>query len=136
MSIQIKSLTMTVPTKELSLAAPLDTFNTVSTANEVYDLYTTPNSGGFTRSAIAKTIRLVNTHATNAVKVSLYYNKPNANGQNRRRLLAPADILLPAGTTYIDDSELTLDPGDKIQAKADTANVIQYIISGVELDVT
>ena len=76
MSIQIKSLTMTVPTKELSLAAPLDTFNTVPTANEVYDLYTAPNSGGFARSAIAKTIRLVNTHATNAVKVSLYYNKP------------------------------------------------------------
>ena len=98
--------------------------------------YTVPNSGGFAHSAIAKTIRLVNTHATNAVKVSLYYNKPNANGQNRRRLLAPADILLPAGTTYIDDSELTLDLGDKIQAKADTANVIQYIISGVERDVT
>ena len=136
MSIQIKSLTMTVPTKELSLAAPLDTFNTVPTANEVYDLL---------HGTQLRRLRALG-HCQNhpagkhpchqCREGVVVLQQAHANGQNRRRLLAPADILLPAGTTYIDDSELTLDPGDKIQAKADTANVIQYIISGVERDVT
>jgi hypothetical protein len=43
--------------------------------------------------------------------------------------------MLP-GFSLIDEGEITLEPGDKIQGKADTANVIQYLISGVERDAT
>jgi hypothetical protein len=135
MSLQIKSLTNTVPAKDVSLAAALDTFNIIPTANEVYDLYSAPYTSATKRGAIVKSIRLVNTRiGTSGVKVNLYFNRPNANGQNRRRLLTPPDVLLTDGFTYIDSTELTLEPGDKIQGKADVANVIQYVISGVERD--
>jgi len=46
------------------------------------------------------------------------------------------DLSLAPGLLYIDEGELTLEPGDRIQGKADVANVIQYVISGVERDVT
>src|SRR5262245_53739679 len=120
MSLEIKTLTIDPPSKDISLAAPIDTFNVIPTANEVYDLYAAPNDpvNNIRKSAIVKSIRMINTHASSAVKVSLYYNKP-ANGQYRRRLLAPAEISLPAGFSLLDDSEVTMDPGDKIQAKAD-----------------
>jgi len=135
MSVQIKSLTNDPPVKDTSLAAPNDPFNVIATANEVYSLYTAANEETNKKSTIVKGIRLANTHATAAVKVTLYFNRANAAGLNRRRLLSPPDVQLPAGFTYIDDGEITLEPGDKIQAKADTANVIQYVISGVERDV-
>ena len=80
-----------------------------------------------------KSIRLVNTHSA-TVKVNLYFNRPNATGQYRRRLIGPVDITLAPGLSFIDDSEVTLEPGDRLQAKADVGGVIQYVISGVERD--
>jgi hypothetical protein len=135
MSVQIKSLTNSAPVKDNSLAAPNDSFNIIPTQDEIYDLYTAANESSDKKAAIVKGVRLINSHATAAVKVTLYFDRPNTAGQNRRRLLSPPDVELPAGFTYIDDGEITLEPGDKIQAKADTANVIQYIISGVEREV-
>jgi hypothetical protein len=134
MSLQIRSLTNGTPAKDISLVAAIDSFNIIPTANEVYDLYTAAKDSINNKSTIVQSIRLANTHATNTVKVTLYFNRPNTSGQNRRRLLAPADISIPAGFTYIDEGEVTLEPGDKIQAKADTAKVVQYVISGVERD--
>ncbi len=139
MSVQIKSLTNGSPIKDTSQAAANDSFNLIPTGNEFYDLYTAPNTSTTRRCAIVKGIRLLNTHATAVAKVTLYFNRPTApppNGLNRRRLLAPADISLPAGFAYIDEGEIALEPGDKIQAKADVANVIHYVISGVERDVS
>ncbi|SRR6266540_2549996 len=138
MSVLIKALTNVAPVIDNSPAAPpTDLYNIIPTANAVYDLYTAPNTSTTKRGAIVKGIRLLNTATgTTKVKISLYFNRPTSVGQNRRRLLAPADIELPAGFAYIDEGEITLEPGDKIQAKADTANVIQYVISGVERDVT
>jgi hypothetical protein len=134
MSVEIKSLTNTTPTKDTSLGAPLDTFNLIPTANEVYDLYSAPKDAINTKAAIVKSIRLINTHATATVKVNLYFNRPNAIGQNRRRPLITTDTALLPGFSLIDEGEITLEPGDKIQGKADTANAIQYLISGVERD--
>jgi len=137
MSIQIKSLTLsTGPVKDTSLAATLDPFNVLPTANDVYTLYTAENGATLKKSAIVKGIRLVNSHATATVKVSLYFNRPNSAGQNRRRFIAPPDLTLTPGGTFVDDGEITLDPGDQIQAKADVANAIHYVLSGVERDVT
>jgi hypothetical protein len=137
MAIQVKSLTVDPPKLDTALAAQNDPFNVIPVANVVYDLYTATNnpSTQVFKSAIVKSIRLVNTH-TGEVKVTLYFNRPNANGQHRRRLLTPQDMSLPANYVYFDDDEITLEPGDKIQGKADVANVIQYLISGVERDVS
>jgi hypothetical protein len=137
MSLQIKSLTIGAPTIDNSLAAPNDNFNIIPTANTVYDLYTAANdaTNKVFKAAVVSTIRLLNTHATSTVKVTLYFMRPNASGQNRRRLLSPPDIALIPGFTYFDDGEITLEPGDRIQAKADVANAVQYLISGVERDV-
>ena len=62
------------------------------------------------------------------------HERPNASGQYRRRQITPVDMVLQPGFIYIDDDELTLEPGDRVQAKADTANAIQYVISGLEQD--
>ena len=81
-----------------------------------------------------KSIRLVNTHTTATVKVTLYLNRPNAAGQHQRRVISPVDLSMTPGFLYVDNDEITLEPGDKIQAKADVANVVHYVISGVERD--
>lgn len=135
MSLLIKPLTLGTPVNvNDEIAAPNDFFNLLENANIVYDLYIAPNTSPEVRSAIVKSIRLVNTHASTTIKVTLWFNKPNTNGQHRRRLLTPVDMALPPNVVYIDDSEITLEPGDKIQARTDTANVVQYLISGVERD--
>src|SRR6059036_269012 len=141
MSVQIKQLTNSATIEDLSGAALVDSFNVIpaAAASKVYDLYTAQNTSTAKKSAIVKGIRLTNIQTSPTappVKVTLYFNRPTSGGQYRRRLLAPTDIQLPSNFTFIDDSELTLEPGDKIQAKADTANVIQYVISGVERDVS
>ena len=79
-------------------------------------------------------IRLVNVSA-GTVKVNLYFMRPNASGQYRRRQISPVDLSLQPGLLYVDSDEITLEPGDRIQAKADTANAVHYLISGVERDV-
>src|SRR5262245_57105755 len=131
MSVQIKSLSNTAPTIDTSCPAQNDSFNIIPTANAVYNLYTAANN----KSAIVKSIRLVNTHATVTVKVTLYFNRPNSTGLHRRRVISPVDLSMTPGFLYVDNDEITLEPGDIIQAKADTANVIHYVISGVERDV-
>jgi hypothetical protein len=137
MSVQIKSLSNSAPTKDISLAAPLDTFNIIPTANEVYTLYSAPNDSinSNKKAAIVKSIRLVNILAQ-TVNISLYLNRPTASGQNRRRLLAPKNLPIPQSGAYIDDAEITLEPGDKIQAETPHAMAIHYVISGVERDAT
>ncbi|MBI1839302.1 MAG: hypothetical protein HYR88_00420 [Verrucomicrobia bacterium] len=135
MSLSIKELTNTSTSIDNSIAAVVDSFNVIPTANVVYDLYTAPNSSPTSvKAAIVKGIRLANIGAT-AAKVNLYFMRLNATGQNRRRQLSPVDLTLQPGYLYIDDSELSLEPGDRIQGKCDTANAIQFVISGAERDV-
>ena len=133
MSVQIKSLTNGVPQPDGTTPSPNDFFNILEMANTVYDLYTAPQTPT-RRDAIVKNIRLYNSH-TAAVKVNLYFTRINSMSMlPRRRQLTPLDLSLPAGFTYIDDQEITLEPGDKIQGKADFGKVIQFVISGVERD--
>ena len=87
-------------------------------------------------------IRLVNISAA-VVKVNVYFTRltapavgnANATPQPRRRQISPIDTAIAAGCVYIDDDEIVLEAGDRIQAKADTAKAIHYHISGVEVDV-
>src|SRR5712672_884432 len=141
MSVQIKVLSNVGPSLDQtnSVAGAEDLYNVIGPqAGIVYDLYTAPNTSPNFKAAIVKTIRLVNTH-TASVKVNLYHMKlgmaaPNGmvtNGptKQRRRHISPVDFSIPPGGMYIDDSEVTLEQGDRIQGKADTANVIEYVIS-------
>ncbi len=130
MSVQIKSLTNGAPTEDSSLQAVNDNFNIIPKANTVYTLYTAPAG----KAVIVKSIRMVNILAQ-TVEISLYLNKPDANGHGRRRLLAPTLTILQKGA-YIDDVEITMEPGDKIQAKADGNNGVHYVISGIEREVS
>jgi hypothetical protein len=70
------------------------------------------------------------------VNFSLYLNRPTMSGQNRRRLLAPKNLTIPQGGAYIDDAEITLEPGDSIQGETAQAMAVHYVISGVERDAT
>ena len=133
MSVQIKALTIGIPVMDdpgMAVTGADADFNLIPDANKVFTLYMASTG----KSAIVKGMRFVNTH-TAAVTMSIWFNRP-ISGKYRRRLLAPADLSLPAGFTYIDEGEITLEAGDKIQAKASVADVIQYVISGVERDVT
>jgi len=142
MSVLIRSLTSldptTQPKPESKCPACPDFFNIIPAAMPtcVYTLYSAPNDTATPnkKAAIVKSIRLINIHPTATVKVTLYFNRPNASGNYRRRLLTPADMALAPNFVYIDDSELTLEPGDQIQGKADTPGQIQFLISGVERD--
>jgi hypothetical protein len=138
MSTQIRCLTTgDAPQQDNALVAQNESFNIIPAANTVYDLYAAPNDtvNNNRKGAIVSSVRLINTHATVTAKVTLYFNRPTTTGQSRRRLLTPADMQLAPNFMYIDDTELTLEPGDKIQGKTDTAGVVQYFISGVERDV-
>src|SRR5437667_4039003 len=101
----------------------------------VKDLYTASNDPANRKTAIIKAMRMVNVSA-GAVKIKVYFMRPNATGQYRRRQISPVDMTLQAGFVFIDDDELTLEPGDRIQAKVDTANAIQFSISGLERDMS
>lgn len=127
MSVLIKSLTIGLPVIDTQQDAGADLFNLLNTANAIYDLYVAPSE------AIVKSIRIMNTHPTAIVKVTLFWNSPNPNGMNsRRRRLTPLDMQMQPNSVYVDDSEITLQAGNKIQAKTDTGGVVQYLISGIE----
>ncbi len=101
----------------------------------MYDLYVAPNDvpNKNVKATIVKAIRLANT-GSSSVTINLYFNRPNSMGQYRRRLLSPVNMSLPAGFLYIDNDEITLEPGDHLQAMASAGGVVQYTISGVERD--
>src|SRR5258708_35293755 len=123
MAIQVKELTNAAPTLDNSLPAQNDNFNVIPSANSVYDIYTVATA----KAAVVKAIRFVNV-ASGSVKINIYFMRPNSTGQSRRRQLSPVDLSLAAGFLYIDETEITLEAGDRIQAKADTANAIQYTV--------
>jgi hypothetical protein len=85
-------------------------------------LYTTPGS----TQTIIKSITLVNTDGS-AQTVNLYA-KP---GATSRRII-PKDMSLAAGAQFTLDCVLTLEAGDLIEGDAATANVVDFVISGVE----
>lgn len=132
MAIQVKALTNGTPTIDNSLVSPNDSFNVIpaATAAAIYDLYTVPVG----KTCVVKNIRLTNITAA-PVTTNLYFTRFTIGGLARRRQLTPVDMVIPAGILYIDDDEITLEAGDRIQAKASAPNGVQYMISGVERDI-
>lgn len=85
------------------------------------DLYTVPSA----KTAIIKAMRFVNTH-TVAVTIDVYYKK------SADRLIFPKSLSIAPGNLVTEDTEITLDAGDKIRAGASSTNKIDFLISGVE----
>jgi hypothetical protein len=136
MAVQVRSLTVGSPTIDNSLAAPNDNLNVVPTANTVYDLYIarSDSTNNIYKTAVISNIRLVNTSLASAVTINLYFMRLNSMGQNRRRLISPVNLSLAAGLMYVDDDEITLEPGDRIQCMVSLGGVVHYLINGVERD--
>ena len=86
-------------------------------------IYTVPGA----TSTVVKMITFVNTNSTSE-KVNLYI-KPN--GSTSRRVI-PEDMSLNAGYSLEYDAPLFLETGDIIEADAETASVVDFIILGVE----
>jgi len=85
-------------------------------------LYTVPGS----TQAIVRSIILVNTDSS-ARAVNIYVNN---SGTSRR--ISPKDMSLGVGERYAIREVLTLEAADLIEGDATAANVVDYVISGVE----
>lgn len=86
-------------------------------------LYTVPGA----TSTIVSSITLTNTDA--AARTVNIYVKPG--GTSRR--VVPKDLSIAAGYSVIDDTVRTLETGDLIEGDASAANVVDYVISGMEV---
>lgn len=85
-------------------------------------LYTTPGA----TQAVIRSITLVNTDSS-ARTVNLYVN-----GTGTSRRITPKDLSLAAGTMHEIDRVITLEAADIVEGDASVANVVDYVISGVE----
>ena len=92
-------------------------------ANSKRTIYTVPGS----TSKIIKLITLVNTNNVTE-KVNLYFK---ANGGTSRRII-PEDMQLKPGYSLIFDDGIFLETSDIIEADAETAAKVDFIVSGVE----
>lgn len=102
------------------------TFTTTQLANgqlaaTTGTLYTTPAS----TTTIVKSIILTNTDSSTRT-VNVYVSTGTT------RNITPKNLSLGAGETYIIDEVLTLGAGHLIRGDASVANVIDYVISGVQ----
>jgi len=86
-------------------------------------LYTAPNNA----EAIINTIRCVNIH-TSDITMNLYVR---VTGNPARRII-PKNMTLKAGYLLVVDDEQNLEAGDRLQGDASVADVVDYIISGME----
>ena len=88
-----------------------------------------PASGGIAsgKAVIVKNMRFVNKGTSAAATLSVFFT-----GTGQRNIIPPGLSLLP-GMAFIDDQELTLEAGDKIEGLASTSDV-EFVISGVERD--
>jgi hypothetical protein len=91
------------------------------------DLYVVPT----TKTAIVKSIRLVNTGSA-AATVNLFV-RHGSGGTSRQ--IVPKNLTLPAGAALIDDSEITLEGStnaDRIRGFVNSGGTVDCVISGVE----
>ena len=95
------------------------------------------------RAAIVKSIRLVNTSAS-SVTVNAWLKRTVTSQTTTTTRVLPKDIVLAPGQMLVDDSEVTLEYSlvgavttqDFIILQSTVANVLDYVLSGVERDQT
>jgi len=76
-----------------------------------------------------KAIRLVNTGAS-TITLNIYFVR----SAQTKRWISPKNLTLAPNQMYVDEVEVTMEAGDKIQADASSANAVEFVISGVERD--
>jgi hypothetical protein len=143
MSVTIKWLSNTAPTPDKSCPEFPETFNLIDEPNRIFDLYvaeprpTPPATTPVGKYALVKSIRLVNA-GSSVVTVNLYVmrpedpSKPRYLLKARRRYVLRVDMRIEAGRMKIHNSEIALEPGDRIQGEITTDGKLYYLISGLE----
>ncbi|KKN71806.1 hypothetical protein LCGC14_0416600 [marine sediment metagenome] len=86
-------------------------------------LYTAPAA----TQAVANSISLVNTDSS-ARTVNLYFK---ASGGTSRRII-PKDLSLAVGAEFTLNRSISLEAADILEGDASAANVVDFVISGVE----
>src|SRR5688572_1797657 len=82
------------------------------------------------KAQIVKSMRFANTSASTAVTLNVYFTR--STGPDRQ--IGPKNLSIPAGQVYVDDSEITLEAGDRIRGSVSTGGAVDYVISGIERD--
>ena len=92
-------------------------------------LYVVPSG----KAAVIKNFRLANNEASTARTVNIYYLRSGLSDTNAR-LILQRGLSITAGNVVVDANELTMAAGDKIIGDASVANMIDFVVSGVERD--
>jgi hypothetical protein len=82
------------------------------------------------KAQIIKSMRFANTNTSAPVTLNLYF----ARSSPPELQIAPKNLSIAAGQIYVDDTEITLEPGDRIRGSVSTGGVVDCIISGIERD--
>lgn len=82
------------------------------------------------KAQIIKSMRFANTSATAAVTLNIYFTR--STGPDRQ--IGPKNLSLPAGQIYVDETEITLEQGDRIRGWVSSGGAVDYVISGIERD--
>ena len=91
-------------------------------------IYTAPAAAG--SSVVVKSLIAVNTHASSAVTLNLFY-APNSTASPTR--IIPKDLSLAVSNSMVFTPMLTLGPSDKINGYASVSGCMDITISGVEI---
>jgi hypothetical protein len=82
------------------------------------------------KAQIIKSMRFANTNASAAVTLNVYFTR--STGPDRQ--IGPKNLSIPAGQLYVDETEITLEQGDRIRGSVSFGGAVDYVISGIERD--
>jgi len=81
------------------------------------------------KAQIVKAMRFTNASGVDDTRVSVFLSHNSS-----ERMVSPVGLLLHPGQAYIDDTEISLEAGDKLRAKLGTGGPVDYVITGIERD--
>ena len=98
---------------------------TVTTSKQ--DLHTTSVPNG--KAQIVKAMRFYNTSTSALVGINVFLTHGGTDKQ-----ISPTNLTLQPGATFIDDTEITLEQGDKLRGNLSATGTVNFVISGIERD--
>ncbi len=81
------------------------------------------------KAQIVKAMRFVNTSASASIGLNVFLSHSGS-----ERQISPKNVNVAPGAQYIDDTELTLEAGDKVRGSLSATGTVDYVISGIERD--
>ena len=85
---------------------------------------------GASKVQVVRSIRLVNTHASNSITVNI-----SAGPTSGEKAVAPKDLSLGPGQAFVDDTEIVLKANDHLKVEAGSGGgPVHYVVSGFERD--